>query len=425
MEGDSVSNYIKVSPKDAKVLVGNSTMVREPWMVESTSKKALELAAPIEAKQVWAATTTGVEAKHMGVVTSKFQIMGYSEVWAMQNKAAIEQALHAALELPPAEQVAIQKIRKLTIMKGAIGGVTRKANSTRRVLSDSFEVMRTPRFDFVADAKTENALAARFDKQFFTHERHNPFAGFCHRRQTVSSRRRLLNHNRRLQTEVQRTEERVQIDFLVRIVDMRKIMSTSTKLQLLAAGAPMTTQMFLSKLDEILVQMGENPAKIAFKDVAFQEPRTYATAYAADVIEGKQPWPVTAAPQQGVVGLPVLGAGGPISVSVTVGDTKTTDETSGGGGDMTLILVVVGAGTLILVLFSIVIFMFCYTANMSQRSGPVVSPAEVADGKISIKEHGTTVVSMGSNNVAVEDVAKFIKPDNGYKSKVGPKNGQL
>lgn len=439
MEGDSVSNYMKVSSQNAKVLVGNSTQVREPWMVESTSKKAMELAPPIEARQVWAATSTGVDARHMGVVTAKFQIMGYTEVWAMQNKAAIEQALHAALELPPSEEVAIQKIRKLTIMKGAIGGVTRRTNSTRRILSEGGEVLGKPtKVEFLGDEKLENFLNARFDKRFFTHEKHSLFAErTCAKKNAVSTQVSSANAwlpRRSLQQQVQRTEERVQIDFLVRVLDMAKIMPVSTKLQLLAAGAPMTTQVFLSQLDEILVKMGESPAKIAFNSVSFQEPRTYATAYAADVIEGKQPWPAaTPAPgaATGLVGIPmgvpVAGAGGPISVSVTVGETRTSDETEGsGGGDMTLILVVVGAGTLILVLFAIVIFMFCYTANMAQRNTPLVSPAQVADGKISIKEHGNTVVSMDSHNVNVEDVAKFIKPnDSGYKSKVGPKAGQL
>jgi hypothetical protein len=435
MEGDSVSNYVKVSPKNAKVLVGNSTMVREPWMVESTAKKALELAPPIEAKQVWAATTTGVTAKHMGAITSKLQIKGFTEVWAMQNRVAIEKALHTALELPPTEEVAVQKIRKLTIMKGAIGGVTRTANSTRRLLTEDFEVLDAPKkVDYLSSDKLDAALLQRFGgKRFFTSAKHAVCTKALQRVSEARRARSLLQEERRrgLQSQVQRTEERVQIDFLVRVSDIRKIMPTSTKLQLLAAGAPMTTQVFLSSLDEVLVAGGESAAKIAFPDVAFQEPRTYATNYAADVIEGKLPWPTTpapgATPLMGVpMGVPLAGAGGPISVSVTVGDTKTTDETEGGGGgDMTLILVVVGAGTLILVLFAIVIFMFCYTANIAQRSGPVVSPAQVADGKISIKEHGNTVISMDSGAMNVDDVAKFIKPDSGYKSKVGPKAGQL
>jgi hypothetical protein len=445
MVGDSVSNYVKVNPTDATVLVGNSTMVKEPWMVESTSKKASDLAPPIESVQVWAATSTGVDASHVGVVTSKFQITGFTDQWAMQNRVAIQQALHAALELPPSEEVAVQKIRKLTIMKGAIGGVTRKSNSTRRALSESGEVLDTfTKVSFVDDSRTEGELLSRFGKQYFTAEKHlcesskSPFAAAARRRHlaAVKARKLRVNHNlRRMQNEVQRTEERIQIDFLVRISDIRKIMPTSTKLQLLAAGAPMTTQVFLSKLDEILVSMGEQAAGIGFKDVAFQEPRTYATAYAADVIEGKLPWPSTPAPGAGngqmiagLVPVAAAGAAGPISVSVTVGDTTTKDETKGesSGDDMTLILVVVGAGTLIFVLFAIVIFMFCYTANMAQRNtGPTMVQPFQEQGKISIKEHGNTVVSMDSNNVNVEDVAKFIKPTGGYQSKVGPKNGQL
>ena len=438
MEGDAVSNYVKVSPKDAKVLVGNSTMVREPWMVESTSKKAMELAAPIESQQVWVATRNPQEPRHTGAVTSKLQLKGYSAAWATQRKHPIELALHAALELPSNEIVVIQKIRKLTIMKGAIGGVTRRANSTRRILSESFEVLASPKFEFVNDAKADNVFLKRFGSPYYTEKVHNPFgesAGLCERsgnRAGVTAAQAMFRGStRHLQEEVQRTEERVQLDFAVLIEDVSKIMGTSTKLQLLAAGAPLTTQVFLSKLDEYLVSMGEAPAKVTFKAVAFQEPRTWATPYAQDVIEGKIPYPTskTPAPSGGMMGVPMaLGSGGPISVSVTVGDANTRDETTGGAtDDMTLILVVVGAGSLIFVLFAIVIFMFCYTANMSQRSsGPIVSPAMVADGKISIKEHGNTVVSMDSNTMNVEDIGKFIKADGpGYKSKVGPKSGKL
>jgi hypothetical protein len=95
---------------------------------------------------------------------------------------------------------------------------------------------------------------------------------------------------------------------------------------------------------------------------------------------------------------------------------------------MTLILVVVGAGTLIFVLFSIVIFMFCYTANIAQRNNqvsPYVGPPQ--EGKITIKESDRTVVSMDSQNVAVEDVAKFLKPDAKFSSskKTGPAKGSL
>merc|ERR1711964_307653 len=99
----------------------------------------------------------------MGVVTSKFQLSGFTENWAMQNRQAIEKSLVAALELPATEKLLYKKIRKLTIMKGAIGGVTRQANSTRRILSENYEVKAFPRgLKFIEDLKCERELEESF-----------------------------------------------------------------------------------------------------------------------------------------------------------------------------------------------------------------------------------------------------------------------